>query len=106
MIFLISLANWNGQTTPHLGKESCVMNGSHSLLATNAIIALLNANEAIEQELETGDRIGTSVVCLIEFLLFHVLTTNEKILLQKLMQRIEVAPVANSLTGFNAGGFA
>jgi predicted nucleic acid-binding protein len=73
------------------------MNGTKYLLDTNAIIALLNGDDTIEEKLQTAEWIGTSVLCIIEFLSFYALTANDKNLLQKLIQRIEVIPIENSL---------
>jgi predicted nucleic acid-binding protein len=73
------------------------MNGTKYLLDTNAIIALLNGDDTIEEKLQTAEWIGTSVLCIIEFLSFYALTANDKNLLQKLMQRIEIIPIENSL---------
>ena len=73
------------------------MNGTKYLLDTNAIIALLNGDDTIEEKLQIAEWIGTSVVCIIEFLSFYALTANDKNLLQKLIQRIEVIPIENSL---------
>jgi hypothetical protein len=72
------------------------MSETKYFLDTNAIIALLNGNTHLEKRLYQADWIGTSVVCVIEFLSFSSLTGRDKNLLNILMQRISVLPIENS----------
>jgi predicted nucleic acid-binding protein len=74
------------------------MNGIRYFLDTNALISLLNGNKAIEKQLHQASWIGTSVVCIIEFLSFPSLTENDRNLLYILIQRIHVLPVENKLS--------
>ncbi|HEX8314726.1 MAG TPA: PIN domain-containing protein [Flavisolibacter sp.] len=71
------------------------MSGTNYFLDTNAIIALLNGNRQIENILYSATWIGTSVVCIIEFLSFPDLSANDRSLLYSLTQRIDVISIEN-----------
>jgi hypothetical protein len=72
------------------------MSGIRYFLDTNAIIFLLNGNAALEAQLQKAHWIGTSVVCLIKFLSFQTLSSNDKELLYSLTNRIAVIQLESS----------
>ena len=80
---------------PLQSKENLEMSGTNYFLDTNAIIALLNGNRQIENILYSATWIGTSVVCIIEFLSFPDLSANDRSLLYSLTQRIDVISIEN-----------
>ncbi len=73
------------------------MSGNKYLLDTNAIIALLDGNTIITNKLDSAYWVGTSVLCIIEFLSFSNLSASDKILLYKLTERITVIPIENDI---------
>ena len=74
------------------------MNGTRYFLDTNAIISLLDGNKDLEKQLQSADWIGTSVICLIEFLSFHTLSLHDRNLLFQLTQRINIEAVETAFT--------
>lgn len=72
------------------------MNGIKYFLDTNAIISLLNGNTALEQQLHSATWIGTSVICIIEFLSYPYLTASDRSLLHILSQRISILSIESS----------
>lgn len=73
------------------------MSGTKYFLDTNAMIALLDGNQVIEKTLLSATWIGTSVLCIIEFLSYPDLSETDRILLYKLAQRIIVIPIENDI---------
>ncbi len=73
------------------------MSGSRYFLDTNAIIALLKGNRCIETELSGAEWIGTSVVCVIEFLSFPHLSKHDQTLFSALLKRIKVLEIKNDI---------
>lgn len=66
------------------------MNGDRYLLATNAVVALLQGNSQLLQILQNADWIGISVISQIEFLAFSGLGESDHQLFQEFIQRVEV----------------
>ncbi|MDQ6609181.1 MAG: PIN domain-containing protein [Bacteroidota bacterium] len=73
------------------------MSGSKYFLDTNAIIASLNGNTVVEEVLQSATWIGTSVICIIEFLSYRDLSDSDRALLYKLVQRIQVIQIENDM---------
>ncbi|MFN2457954.1 MAG: PIN domain-containing protein [Chitinophagaceae bacterium] len=73
------------------------MNGIKFFLDTNAIIALLNGNTTIEQNLSEALWIGTSAICVLEFLSFRSLLKEDKIIFDIFLKRIEVIEVPEEI---------
>lgn len=73
------------------------MNGTKFFFNTNAIVELLKGNPVVENLLLPASWIGTSVVCIIEFLAFSQLTLNDRHLLNALTHRISVLSIENNL---------
>jgi predicted nucleic acid-binding protein len=73
------------------------MSGTKYFLDTNSIIALLNGNQFIENTLPSATWIGTSVLCIIEFLSHTDLSSTDKILLYKLTERITVIEIEKDI---------
>ena len=71
------------------------MSGTNYFLDTNAIIALLDGNGVVENMLSSATWIGTSVICIIEFLSYTNLSSTDKILLYQLVQRITIIQIEN-----------
>ncbi len=66
------------------------MSGTNYVLDTNAIIALLNGNKAIENAISDANWLGVSVINIVEFLSFDYLTLNDKIVFEIFLQRVFV----------------
>jgi predicted nucleic acid-binding protein len=66
------------------------MNGNRYLLDTNAIIALLQGNETLLQQLKNAQWVGISVISQLEFLVFPNLTDSDKVYFNKFLQRVDV----------------
>ncbi|MGV0027094.1 PIN domain-containing protein [Phormidesmis priestleyi] len=66
------------------------MSGSRHLLDTNAIIALLQRNQQMLQQLQNSEWIGISIISQLEFLSFSGLTEGDRQLFNQFLQRIEV----------------
>ncbi len=66
------------------------MNGNRYLLDTNAIIALLQGNKALLQQLKNAEWVGISVISQLEFLVFPKLTDSDKTYFNKFLQRVDV----------------
>lgn len=64
------------------------MNGTNYFLDTNAIIALLNGNKAIENAINNANWLGVSVINIVEFLSFSNLTLNDKKVFETFLQRV------------------
>jgi tRNA(fMet)-specific endonuclease VapC len=79
-------------------KEGYAMNGNRYFLDTNAIIALLRGNYFIETKLSSAQWVGTSAICIIEFLSFTNLSHSDRKLLLILANRIEVINIPNDLS--------
>ncbi len=67
------------------------MNGSKRyLLDTNAIIYLLQGNGALEKLLHSIDWFGISIISHLEFLSYDGLETEDEILFEKFLDRVQV----------------
>jgi tRNA(fMet)-specific endonuclease VapC len=66
------------------------MSGNRYLLDTNAVIALLQGNQQINQQLQNSDWLGISIISQLEFLSFASLTESDRQLFNQLIQQIEV----------------
>src|SRR5437667_405360 len=67
------------------------MNGNNRyLFDTNAIIYLLQGNNALEKLLESVDWFGVSVISQLEFLSFDGLEKEDEILFEKFLDRVQV----------------
>ena len=66
------------------------MSGNKYVLDTNAIIALLQGNEVIIQELENAAQISISVISYIEFLSYPALSLNDKSTFKKFVEKIDI----------------
>ena len=66
------------------------MNGKRYLLDTNAIIALLQGNKVVLQQLKGAEWVGISVISQLEFLVFPNLTDSDKAYFDEFLQRIDV----------------
>ena len=73
------------------------MNGNKYFFDTNAIIAYLKGNEFIDNTILDAVWIGTSVICIIEFLSFPELTDEDALLLNTFLSRIEVIGISDNL---------
>jgi tRNA(fMet)-specific endonuclease VapC len=75
------------------------MNGKRYLLDTNAIVALLQGNEALEKLLEEADWVGISVINQIEFLAFSELSSEERQLFEEFLGEVECVDLASNDKG-------
>ncbi|MBW4422716.1 MAG: type II toxin-antitoxin system VapC family toxin [Myxacorys californica WJT36-NPBG1] len=66
------------------------MNGNRYLLDTNAIIALLQGNQQVLQQLQTSEWIGVSIISQLEFLSFSGLTEGDCQVFNQFLERVEV----------------
>lgn len=66
------------------------MNGNRYLLDTNAIIALLQGNQPLIQQLQNAEWIGISIINQLEFLVFIGLTEADRRVFEQFLQRVEV----------------
>ena len=66
------------------------MSGNRYLLDTNAIIALLQGNPQVLQQLQTSQWIGISIISQLEFLSFSDLTEGDHQVFNQFLQRVEV----------------
>jgi predicted nucleic acid-binding protein len=73
------------------------MNGTKYFLDTNAIIALLKGNAFIHAAISDADWIGTSAICVIEFLSFPQLSDEDVEIFNAFLRRIEVIGISNDL---------
>ncbi len=65
------------------------MNGSRFLLDTNALIAL-DSNAELRQNLKNATWIGTSIICIIEYLSFDKLSSEQKNSFLEVVKEIEI----------------
>ena len=72
------------------------MNGRRYLLATNAIITLLQGNKQISQLLNKADWLGISIISQIEFLSFPELSSADQQLFNQFIQRVEVVDLEST----------
>ncbi len=66
------------------------MNGSSYLLDTNAVIDLLKGNKEILNCLKSAESIYISIITLLEFYSFINLTSEDKIIFEKFLDRIHI----------------
>jgi tRNA(fMet)-specific endonuclease VapC len=62
----------------------------HFWLDTNAVIALLQGNQQVLQQLQNSDWLGISMISQLEFLSFSGLTESDRQLFNQFLQQIEV----------------
>lgn len=72
--------------------------GVNSFLDTNAIIALLKGNNHVSQILDNASWVGTSAVCVIEYLFYPTLSVADTHLFYAFIQTIEIVGVVNNAT--------
>jgi tRNA(fMet)-specific endonuclease VapC len=72
------------------------MSGKRYLLDTNAIVALLQGNEQLNQLLEDADWIGISVINQIEFLAFSALSSEARQLFEAFVEQVECVSLVSS----------
>ncbi len=66
------------------------MSGERYLLDTNAIIALLQGNKALLQQLKDAEWVGISIISQLEFLIFPNLNDADKKYFNQFLQRVNV----------------
>ena len=66
------------------------MSGKRYLLDTNAIVSLLQGNQALATTLNQADWVGISIISELEFLSFPALSLADEHLFQNFKQRIDV----------------
>jgi tRNA(fMet)-specific endonuclease VapC len=66
------------------------MTGNRYLLDTNAVIALLQGNQQVLQQLQNSGWIGISIISQLEFLSFSGLTESDRQLFNQFLQQIEI----------------
>ena len=69
------------------------MNGNRYLLDTNAIIALLQGNIKIKEAIADAEWIGSSVICVLEFYSFPGMSSQDKLLLDLLITKIDLVNI-------------
>ncbi len=79
-------------------KEVCAMSGRGYLLDTNAIIALLQGNNKLVQQLQGAEWVGISIINQIEFLAFLSLSDTDKQLFNQFIQRVDVVGLEKNQT--------
>jgi predicted nucleic acid-binding protein len=67
------------------------MNGNRFLLDTNAIVALLDGNTAINRLIIRADWVGVSIISVLEYMSFSNLSIDDLDLLNTFLKRIDVA---------------
>jgi tRNA(fMet)-specific endonuclease VapC len=72
------------------------MSGKRYLLDANAIVALLQGNDRLNQLLEDADWIGISVINQIEFLVFSALSSEARQLFEAFVEQVECVSLASS----------
>lgn len=65
------------------------MSGNRYLLDTNAVIALLQGNQQVLQQLQNSDWIGISIISQLEFLSFSGLSESDRQLFNQFLQQVE-----------------
>lgn len=73
------------------------MSGNRYFFDSNAIIAYLKGNEFIGDSILDAAWIGTSVICIIEFLSFPNLSDEDLLLLNIFLSRIEKIGISDNL---------
>jgi predicted nucleic acid-binding protein len=74
------------------------MNGKRYFLDTNAIIALLKGEKKLLEILRDSQWIGVSVISCIEYLSFPRIPESDKLLLKRLIEKVDVQDLAVSNT--------
>jgi len=83
---------------PLLPKETCAMSGNRYLLDINAIIALLQSNNKLAQQIQDAEWVGISIINQIEFLAFSDLSEKDSQLFSQFIQRIDVIGLEKNQT--------
>ena len=76
--------------TPSGSKETCAMSGERYLLDTNAVVALLRGDQALQQRLQNAEWVGISILSQIEFLAFPNITKQDRQAFQRFSERVDV----------------
>jgi tRNA(fMet)-specific endonuclease VapC len=76
--------------TPSGSKETCAMSGERYLLDTNAVVALLRGDQALQQRLQNAEWVGISILSQIEFLAFPNITQQDRQAFQRFSERVDV----------------
>ncbi len=79
-------------------KEACVMSGKRYLLDTNAIIALLQGNNLLVQQLQDAEWVGISIISQIEFMAFSGLSEQDLQCFKQFLQRVDVVGLESNQT--------
>ncbi len=78
------------------------MNGNRIFTDTNAIISLLNGNAYLNELAVKASWIGTSAICVVEFLSFPKLSDANEYYFSIFLQRVAIIGLNNSLTDLTA----
>ncbi len=66
------------------------MSGERYLLDTNAVVALLRGDQALQQRLQNAEWVGISILSQIEFLAFPNITKQDRQTSQRFSERVDV----------------
>ncbi len=66
------------------------MSGERYLLDTNAIVALLRGDQALQRRLSDAEWVGISILSQIEFLVFPDITPQDRQAFQRFSDRVDV----------------
>jgi tRNA(fMet)-specific endonuclease VapC len=72
------------------------MSGEKYLLDTNAVVALLRGDQALQRRLLKADWVGISVLSKIEFLAFPQITAQDRLALRQFTEKVEVVGLERS----------
>jgi len=71
-------------------KETSAMSGERYLLDTNAVVALLRGDQALQQRLGGAEWVGISILSQIEFLVFSDITPQDRHTFRAFSDRVDV----------------
>ncbi len=74
------------------------MSGNRYLLDTNAIIALLQSNNRLAQQIQDAEWVGISIINQIEFLAFSDLSEKDLQLFSQFIERVDVIGLEKNQT--------
>jgi hypothetical protein len=74
------------------------MSGKRYLLDTNAIIALLQGNNLLVQQLQDAEWVGISIISQIEFMAFSGLSEQDLQCFKQFLQRVDVVGLESNQT--------
>jgi len=87
-------ANFSGMATRWLRNASNAMPGERLLLDTNILVAALAGEAGLADRLTHAEWVGTSIVCVLEFLAFPQLDADDRALFLTLVGRLQVVDLA------------